>query len=114
MPPAEFELTTPVSKRQKTVRIATAICRIHLLSLQMHHYLGILTTYRYTLFLFFRFFRFSSSVHHKFRVCADICIIIQFISVVNGSFRLHGVVKGKGNVRARTGMESHRGRTVHV
>ena len=80
------------------------------LSLQMHYYLGVLTTCLYTLFLFCRFFRFSSNVHHKFCVCVDICIIIQFISVVNGSFRLHRLVKGKGNVRPRTGMESHRGR----
>ena len=110
MPPPEFERKTPVSKRQKTVSFATAISRIHPVSLQMHHYLGVLTTCLYTLFLFGRFFRFSSSVRHKFRVCADICIIIQFIFVVNGSFRLHGLVKGKGNVRPRTGKESHRGR----
>jgi len=81
MLPAEFERTTPVSERQKTVRIATAISLIHLLSLslQMHHYLGVLTTCLYTLFLFSRFFRFSWSIHHKSRVCADICIITIYI-----------------------------------
>ena len=43
-------------------------------------------------------------------VFADICIIIQFISADNGSFLLHELVKGNGNVRPRTGMRSHRGR----
>jgi hypothetical protein len=109
MPRAEFERTTPVSKRQKTVRIATAISRI-LLSLYRCTVTSGYSQNVYKHFLFCRFFLLSSRVHHKFRVCADICIIIQFISVINGSFRLHGLVKGKGNVRPRTGMESHRGR----
>ena len=92
MPPVEFERTTLMSKRQKTVRafehVAIAITRITAYALQMHHYFGggrksgddlfgpassdVLSKCLHTLFLHSRFFRFTSSVQHKFPVCDDI------------------------------------------